>query len=138
MTILAIDDDPIYQYTLPITFDLTELKVELLAAVNGKEGLNALEKLILLNEGKIAILLDINMPIMNGWEFLKNFDLLNEKFKKNISIFIVSSSIDDVEIEKSRNNKYVQGFITKPLTPRKINKILDENSNDFILDLESI
>ena len=62
------------------------------------------------------ILLDINMPIMDGFGFLEEFDKL-KIFKQNpVDIFMLSSSLNSEEISRVNNNKNVSGFISKPLT----------------------
>jgi len=71
---------------------------------------------------KILLFLDINMPVMNGWDFLKNYlEIFNER---NDKIVILSSSIDFQDKEKAKLFSCVQGFIEKPLTPEKIKNII--------------
>lgn len=67
------------------------------------------------------ILLDINMPIFNGWDFLDEFE------KSNLAgnIFMFSSSIDIRDQEKSKSYKTVIGYISKPLNTQKIETILN-------------
>jgi response regulator of citrate/malate metabolism len=67
------------------------------------------------------ILLDINMPIYNGWDFLEEFE------KSNLlgNIFMFSSSIDIKDQEKSKSYKTVIGYISKPLNTQKIETILN-------------
>ncbi|MES2394903.1 MAG: response regulator [Bacteroidota bacterium] len=61
------------------------------------------------------ILLDIYMPIMDGFTFLAEYDKLKISKQNKITIFMLSSSSNPVEIEKANNNKYVAGIISKPL-----------------------
>ncbi|MDB5115443.1 MAG: hypothetical protein JWQ79_935 [Mucilaginibacter sp.] len=68
-----------------------------------------------------VIFLDLRMPVMNGFEFLKEFEKLSID-KDNIKIFMLSSSLDPVDIKRSFDNKYVTQFIHKPLTK----KVLEE------------
>ncbi|QLC65842.1 response regulator [Flavobacterium sp. LPB0248] len=81
-------------------------------ANNGKEGMNWLLKNQ--NQNPLIILLDIQMPIMDGFEFLKEFDQLPEDIKQNIEIFVLSSTLDSDEIKKVKENKYVSDFWNKP------------------------
>lgn len=62
------------------------------------------------------ILLDINMPIMNGWEFIEIFDEKYAGVFPLTKIKILSSSVDPKDEEKAKNNTKILGFITKPLT----------------------
>lgn len=62
------------------------------------------------------ILLDINMPEIDGWEFLKQFDLLNKKIKDQFRIFVVSSSKNQEDKERALSNEYVLDYVEKPLS----------------------
>jgi CheY-like chemotaxis protein len=69
-----------------------------------------------------VIFLDIRMPTMSGFEFLREFDLLDID-KKNIKIFMLSSSLDPVDMKQSANNKYITQFIHKPLTLKALEEL---------------
>ncbi len=81
-------------------------------ANNGKEGIDWLTKNQATNP--LIILLDIQMPIMNGFEFLEEFDKLPEDVKARTEIFVLSSTLDTDEIKKVKANKYVSDFWNKP------------------------
>ncbi|WP_286968775.1 response regulator, partial [Flavobacterium sp. UBA4854] len=81
-------------------------------ANNGKEGIDWLIKNQTANP--LIILLDIQMPIMNGFEFLEEFDKLPEDVKARTEIFVLSSTLDTDEIKKVKANKYVSDFWNKP------------------------
>ena len=61
------------------------------------------------------LLLDINMPEMTGWQFLDWFDKAPARIKNDITIFMVSSSIDQRDKERADANPYITHFFTKPL-----------------------
>ncbi|WP_367768508.1 response regulator [Flavobacterium sp. WC2421] len=65
-----------------------------------------------------VILLDLNMPILDGWQFLDEFILL--PIKKDISIFIVTSSIDPSDIEMAKKYDMVKSYIMKPINAKKL------------------
>lgn len=69
------------------------------------------------------IFLDINMPDMNGWAFLDKFTSL----KISVDIYMLTSSVDVLDIERAKASQHLQGFISKPLTQIKVQQILDEN-----------
>ena len=73
--------------------------------------------------GVTILLLDLSMPIMSGWEFLEGFDNLSTTRKDSIRIYVLSSSIDDRDRDRSYANKNVKGFLLKPLTKDSINQI---------------
>ncbi|SFD12550.1 response regulator [Flavobacterium phragmitis] len=81
-------------------------------ANNGKEGIDWLTGNP--DHHSLIIFLDIQMPIMNGFEFLDEFDKLPENVKDRIEIFVLSSTLDSDEIKKVRENKYVSDFWNKP------------------------
>jgi CheY-like chemotaxis protein len=62
------------------------------------------------------ILLDINMPIMSGWEFLEGFQNLDEGTREKFRIFMFSSSIDPRDRQRAESNRLVCGFFSKPLS----------------------
>jgi len=68
-----------------------------------------------------AIILDINMPLMDGWEFLENIEPFVSS--KNTFVFILSSSTNQTDIEKSKNNGLVKGYFSKPLKTEHLNEI---------------
>jgi len=70
-----------------------------------------------------VLFLDINMPHMNGWEFLEVFKNFNEDIQKHFAIYMLSSSIDIRDKEKAEGNPLVSGFISKPLTTDVLNKV---------------
>ncbi|MEO8712917.1 MAG: response regulator, partial [Parafilimonas sp.] len=71
-----------------------------------------------------VILLDVNMPVMNGWEFLELYQSLKPSFSKEIQLFLVTSSMNDQDREYSKRYNCVQDYIVKPLARDKISEIL--------------
>jgi response regulator RpfG family c-di-GMP phosphodiesterase len=70
------------------------------------------------------ILLDIYMPLVDGWDFLDIYDKLNEEIKTNCAIYVLSSSINNADSDKANANKNVTGYALKPLTETIITGIV--------------
>ncbi len=71
------------------------------------------------------IFLDLNMPVMDGWEFIKEYQQLPAHVIKRIRLYIVSSSISPHDIERSKRYSFVADFITKPLVKLKFTEIVE-------------
>lgn len=119
-----IDDDPIFVYGAQALMQLTNFCNSMMVFNNGDEALRNLK--VLLSAGEQlpdVILLDLNMPIMDGWEFLEEFTKI--KTDKEITIFIVTSSIDPNDIEKAKTYSDVSNYIVKPVTAESLEEILE-------------
>lgn len=66
------------------------------------------------------ILLDINMPIMDGWHFVEEYKKACNNIKPKTIILLLSSSSDEMDIQRSRDEVFINGFIQKPLTKEKL------------------
>jgi len=72
------------------------------------------------------ILLDINLPIMDGWEFLEEYDKLVNTFPKEIKLYMFSSSISAIDKDRAIQNPLVEDYLIKPLTEEKLSKIIND------------
>ena len=118
-----IDDDPIFIFGLKKVMNSVDFAEEVLVYKNGED---ALENLIAIKDDKEAlpevILLDLNMPIMDGWQFLDEFTQV--KVDKKITVYIVSSSIDPLDYEKSKKYSHIENYIIKPVQTDDLKTIL--------------
>lgn len=90
----------------------------------GKEAINYLKANTDIAENiPDIILLDLNMPMMNGFEFLEEYANLSEQVKTKCKIYVLSSSFDPDDIKRASENPYVKSFVEKPINAEKINKI---------------
>jgi CheY-like chemotaxis protein len=125
--VFLIDDDNIYQFTARKILESTGLAKEIVSFYNGKEAIRYLTD----DRNRIAenfpdfIFLDINMPIMNGWEFLEEYHTLYGNFPKPVVVYVVSSSIDTHDMRKSRQYKGVTDYIVKPVTRVKYQELIE-------------
>lgn len=125
----VVDDDPLYNFGIKKLFEFTSFAEDKLFFNNGQEAIDGLTTIF---EKKQAIpnviLLDINMPIMNGWQFLEEF-VTREMDKYGIKVFVVSSSINQEEIDRANAYDCVNGYIFKPLTLDKIKELKEKITN---------
>jgi CheY-like chemotaxis protein len=125
VNVLLIDDDTIYQFVACKTLEATGYVNKIQVCSNGEEALHFLEKNMHNNaELPEVILLDVNMPVMNGWEFLDAYQSLKQSISKEMQVFLVTSSMNDQDMEFSKRYNCVQDYIVKPLAREKIAEIL--------------
>jgi CheY-like chemotaxis protein len=120
--VLLIDDDDISNFLTEIIIKDMNLSDDIHISSNGEEALNFIEKSNILTSPKdVLLLLDVNMPIMDGFELLDK--LIPMGNIENFSIIMLTSSNYKNDIEKAK--KYnVAGYINKPLTEEKLKEIL--------------
>lgn len=124
-----IDDDPIYVYGAKRTLEIGEFCHSILIYHDGKEAFDKLSQIIKTNQ-KLPdlILLDINMPVWDGWQFLDEF--IKIPIQQKITIFMVSSSIDPSDTERVKTYEAVSDFIIKPITIDKLRNLLKQVPNN--------
>lgn len=120
--ILCVDDDPITLMLCKKVVEKAQFAKEIDTANNGEEAINYFDALYLEKKNNVSIvypklvLLDLNMPVMDGWEFLESFKTKNYLNVFDLTRFIVvSSSIDPNDINKAKTYPVI-GFISKPVT----------------------
>ncbi|CAM2962263.1 response regulator [Flavobacterium frigoris] len=118
-TTYIIDDDKLSIKLMSMLISKNKFCQEIISFHNSQEALNELRKNC--NDSSSlpdVILLDLNMPLLDGWQFLDEFVQL--PIKKEISIFIVTSSIDPSDIEMVKKYAIVKNYIMKPITAQKL------------------
>jgi len=124
--ICIIDDDEIYIFLIKKSLTAMGINNEVISFLNGSE---ALEEFVQFKNNNQElpgiILLDINMPIMDGWEFLTEFRKVNSTNPKKIPIYIVSSSIANEDFEKSKTYPEILDYLSKPLELETLETILN-------------
>jgi len=78
-----------------------------------------------------VLFLDINMPTWSGWDFLENFDKLDERIKKQITIYMLSSSINAKDRERALETRIAVDYIAKPLNSKTVSTIFLSEQSDF-------
>ena len=125
LIVAIIDDDKIFQLTASKTIMLTGISEEVLQFENAEDGLRYLkEKSAEPEKLPDYIFLDINMPLMDGWMFLEDYALVKSSLRKDITIFMVSSSIDPRDIQRATSTGEVKQYVVKPVTREKFADLL--------------
>lgn len=117
-TCLLIDDNYIDNFVTRKLLENSNFAENIIISQSSPEAIESLRN------GSVkpdVIFLDLRMPVMNGFEFLDEFEKLKID-KDDVKIFMLSSSLDPTDIKRSFDNKYVAQFIHKPLSK----KILEE------------
>lgn len=118
-----IDDDPIFIFGIKKMMELVDFCNAFMIYKNGQEALNNLKAIVSSGEQiPDVILLDLNMPIVDGWQFLDEF--IKIPSSKEIVIYIVSSSIDPKDILKAKSYNYVKNYVVKPIKTKDLKNIL--------------
>ena len=127
--LLVIDDDDINIFIIKKIVEKTGYDINMVAKTNGQLAIDHLTT-ILENDATFPhlILIDINMPVLNGWEFLEAYDELN--VKQRVDMYMLSSSVYENDIEKAKTYKKVKGFISKPLSINRLIELFDNLSKE--------
>lgn len=127
VSILLVDDDEINNFISIKLIKKALISTEIVACLNGKFAIEELVEMQRKGPEKLPdyILLDINMPIMNGWEFLDEYKRLNIDPLGKTKIYIISSSVFSNDINKARSYPLVKSFISKPLSVEKIKEMFE-------------
>lgn len=131
--ILCVDDDPITLMLCKKVIERTFFAQEIITAQNGDEAILYFKKIIAeIKKGTVVdypklVLLDLNMPVMNGWEFLDAYS--ENKFQDIISskFIVLSSTIDPDDVNKSKTYKMVIDFMSKPITTAMLEVLKNKN-----------
>jgi CheY-like chemotaxis protein len=122
---ILVDDDPISNMISKLTVEKVLGEVEINVFTNANHALAFIETDNSISSSKrIILLLDINMPIITGWEFLEKFQKLSQHIKETITIYMLTSSLDSRDKERSKDNPDVRGHLVKPLTADIIKSLL--------------
>jgi len=130
MCILFIDDDEPTNFLNKLLVQEMECAHHVEVVTSGMEALDYLTGTgTFTNNGKMnprpdLIFLDINMPGMDGWEFLQHYEKLPPNQKANIVMVMLTTSLNPDDERSAQNNIVISGFENKPLEPDVIKKIL--------------
>ncbi|WP_323755845.1 response regulator [Roseivirga sp.] len=121
---ITVDDDPINQFLSKVIITKNVNNAEVHPFSNVQEAIG------FITDGsahfhKIILLLDINMPLFDGWDFLDQFDCFDIELKKKFDIYLLSSSTDKADYNKAKFYPSVVDFIVKPLTINSLDIVFE-------------
>ena len=120
-SVLIVDDNEIDILVASKNLEMSGQFSEIKVAKNGQEAIDMFDDIT--QELPDYILLDINMPVMDGWEFLSLFEGF-DLFDKQPKVFMVSSSIDSADTDRARSNPFIKQFLSKPFNAQKVDMML--------------
>lgn len=121
--VLLVEDDPITIMVCERIIKMTSFAEKVTSCANGKIALDYL--LSMRKKGNLPeiIFLDINMPVMNGWDFLVEVNKAKSDFEALPDIYLLSSTVDPEDYIKAKDFLLVKDFISKPLSKEVLDKI---------------
>jgi len=126
-TLCVIDDDDIYTFTIKRIIAKAEVAEKTIFFHNGQVAIDFFHNCLgVISNLPDMILLDLNMPVLDGWQFLDEFIKLVPRIGKKILIYVVSSSIDEDDFKRARAMEQVSDFIVKPLNAIDLRNIVDQ------------
>ena len=134
--VLVVDDDHAANFITKTVIDKTNCSEEILVALNGREALDIVEKRCQKESAQPCpqlILLDVKMPVMDGFEFLRNFEKIPMEGGQRPLVIMLSTSTNPKDLQLAQQFK-IGEFINKPLKVDQMERLLnkyfktDENS----------
>lgn len=127
-TVMLVDDSEIDNYINELIMKGTGFAENILKYSGAVSSLDFFKNLEILSSVSPELVpsylfLDINMPVLDGFQFLDEFSNFSAKLKKEIKIVILSTSSNSIDIKKSRNYSQVVKFLQKPLRKEDLNKL---------------
>ena len=124
-SILLVDDDHSNNFLNKIFISQLHLDAEVSIALNGKEALDHIQNKLVT---PCLLILDLQMPVMDGWEFLDAYhEEIPQKVKDQIVIHIITISDDKVDASRARKNPYIKRLVQKPVTDLKFKKLVKKS-----------
>ena len=122
-SILIVDDNEIDLLIAKKNLEMSGELGDIFVSSNGQDALDSIEEI-----NPDYVLLDINMPILDGWGFLDSFGLDYLEDYRKPTVIMLSSSIDEEDSKRALENPSVSQYLVKPLNALKIQQFLDNNT----------
>lgn len=119
-TCLLIDDNYIDNFVTRKILEGSNFAEKIIVVRSATE---AIAELRIGNVKPDVIFLDVRMPMMGGFEFMDEYEKISGIDKGAIKVFMLSSSLDPLDLRKSTDNKYITQFLHKPLTQQALEEL---------------
>lgn len=132
-SILLVDDDEDCNFFHKRLINRMGITEEINVALDGEEALNYLKST---KDGKhpqpAIIFLDINMPKVDGWEFLEEYEKLDDLQKAQVVLIMLTTSLNPDDMERAKKNPLVHDYFNKYLDADRIQKVIEEHFADHM------
>jgi two-component system, chemotaxis family, chemotaxis protein CheY len=123
LNIFLVDDDHIYQFTAKKTLESMGLPGQVSIFTDGEQAIKYIKEHISQPEAMPdVIFLDINMPVMDGWQFVEEYQKLS--LPKKVALYMVSSSVDETDMKRSKEYHVIDDYIIKPVGRSRFEQLL--------------
>lgn len=129
-TILLIDDDAPTLFLNKLVIQDLDCTDKILTAENGRQAIEMLTEKT--EDGFLCpdlILLDINMPIVNGWEFMEKYETLSQEQKAKIVVVMLTTSLNPDDRSRAESIEDIKDFVSKPLDETTLKEIIEKHFN---------
>jgi response regulator of citrate/malate metabolism len=121
--VIIIDDDSTNNLICENIIQKAQITHQVLSFLTMKEATDYLMGIGSTDKFPEIILLDVNFPNQKGWDFFEDYEKIPSAFRKNTSVYMITSSIAKKDILEAKDREFVKGCFIKPLTKDKIAKL---------------
>lgn len=122
--VAVIDDDQVFQLIIKKQIEMKEIQCEIMSFYNGQEAIEFFEANVDAEEKwPDLVMLDVNMPVKNGWDFLEDYKFLPQDLRGKVKLYMVTSSVIQSDIDRANGNENITSFVSKPITNEKLEEV---------------